>query len=105
MRRIVNDDLYVTLSERELKTLILKAAYGMGWAVYHVPMTNVRGSQGRGYPDLTLARDGEKLWLELKTKEGQLSPEQRVWHEALRPHAYVIRPIDWYMGRVHELLA
>jgi hypothetical protein len=104
MRRVESTDLYVTLSERDLKGLIVALAGLMGWAVYHVPMRTMHNGGGKGYPDLTLARDGEVLWLELKTQAGVLSREQGLWLEAL-PHAHVIRPLDWYSGRVAELLA
>ena len=53
------------MTEAELKRAVLRLAYSHGWLVYHVPATNVRGSQGRGYPDLTLAKAGRVLWLEL----------------------------------------
>jgi hypothetical protein len=103
-RRVEETDHYYALSERDLKTNILTLASRMGWAVYHVPMTNMRNGGGRGYPDLTLARDGEVLWMELKTQVGLLTREQGMWMEAL-PSAHIIRPIDWFSGRVAELLA
>jgi hypothetical protein len=104
MRRVEAGDHYNALSERELKTLVLELARRMGWIVYHVPMANMRNGGGSGYPDLTLARDGEVLWMELKVAAGILSREQGIWLEAL-PYAHIIRPIDWYSGRVAELLA
>jgi predicted type IV restriction endonuclease len=102
-RRVEETDHYLAMSERDLKELVLRAARAMGWIVYHVPNEPARNS-GVGYPDLTLARDGEVLWMELKAKAGVLSREQGVWLEAL-PHAHIIRPIDWYSGRVAELLS
>jgi len=92
------------LTETALKTLILALAYRNGWAVYHVTHSPQRGRQGVGYPDLTLARDKEVLWLELKQEKAQPSVEQWVWLQAL-PAAHVVRPSDWYSGRVAELLA
>lgn len=83
------------MTEAELKRAVLRMAYGAGWLVYHVPATTVRGSQGRGYPDLTLARDGRVLWLELKQESGTLREEQLRWSAELPAGAYyVIRPRD-----------
>ncbi len=103
-RRIETEDGYEPMSETQLKTYVLREAYANGWAVYHVTHSPVRGSQGTGYPDLTLARDKEVLWLELKVEKAQPSAEQWVWLAAL-PAAHVIRPSDWYSGRVAELLS
>ena len=103
MRRVEAPDHYVALSERDLKTLVLKAAQQFGWIVYHVPMATMRNGGGSGYPDLTLARDGEVQWMELKTQVGGLTAQQDYWSKVL-PRCHVIRPSDWYSGRVAELL-
>ena len=92
------------MTEAELKRAVLRLAYAHGWLVYHVPATNVRGSQGRGYPDLTLARGGKVLWLELKQERGVLREEQLRWSDQLPPgQYYVIRPRD--LEWLHEVLA
>ena len=93
-----------TMTENGLKQVVLRLAYQNGWAVYHVPQSTMKNGGGRGYPDLTLARDKEVLWLELKAQDGKTSPDQEGWLAAL-PAAHVIRPKDWESGRVHELLA
>lgn len=54
------------MTENELKHAVLKMARRQGWAVYHVPQTTMHNGGGIGYPDLTLARDKEVLWMELK---------------------------------------
>lgn len=83
------------MTEAELKRAVLALAYRHGWLVYHVPATNVRGSQGRGYPDLTLARNGFAMWLELKQEKGTVRPEQLSWIGELPVgSAFVIRPSD-----------
>ena len=92
------------MTENELKQQVLKEAYRQGWAVFHMTQSTIRGSQGAGYPDLTLARDGEVLWLELKQQHGTLTPQQKMWQLAL-PRYEVIRPGDLARGRVDELLA
>jgi hypothetical protein len=94
------------MTENQLKRYVLTEAYAHGWLVYHVVQDRVRGSQGVGYPDLTLARDGQVMWLELKQEKAAPTPEQWQWYEAIGRHAWhVIRPSDWYSGRVAELLA
>jgi hypothetical protein len=104
VRRVEEDDNYLPMRENELKVLVLRMAYANGWAVYHVPQATMRNGGGSGYPDLTLARDKEVLWMELKQEKAQPSTEQWAWLAAL-PCAHVIRPSDWYSGRVAELLA
>ena len=70
-------------------------AYRYGWKVFHMPATTLRGSQGRGYHDLTLARNRFAMWLELKQENGDVRPEQLEWIGALPTGlALVIRPSD-----------
>ena len=92
------------MTENELKGYVLQIAYRNGWQVYHVPQATMHNGGGRGYPDLTLARDGEVLWLELKQEAGKLTSDQAGWQLAL-PRMEVIRPSDLARGRVDELLA
>ena len=94
------------MTEGELKTRVLRLAYSRGWAVYHETHSPRRGGQGIGYPDLTLARDGKVIWMELKQEKASPTPEQWFWYEALGRHVWhLIRPSDWESGRVAELLA
>lgn len=92
------------MTENELKGHVVKMARDRGWAVYHVPQDRIPNGGGRGYPDLTLARDGEVQWMELKRQDGKLSADQVLWLDAL-PRCEVIRPSDLARGRVDELLA
>lgn len=92
------------MTENELKTMVLQLAKRAGWQVYHVPQATMHNGGGRGYPDLTLARDGEVQWMELKREDGKLTIEQAGWQLAL-PRCEVIRPSDLARGRVDELLA
>ncbi len=91
------------MTENELKQIVLRLARLNGWMVIHMTASPIRGSQGRGYPDLTLARDGEALWIELKQDDGIISSEQIAWSLAL-PAYHVIKPKD-IEGRLVELLA
>lgn len=101
------------MTEAELQGTVLRMAREKGWQCYRPHQgsqtrnSRVRASQiagSNGYPDLTLARDGEVLWLELKAQDGKLSIEQMAWQAAL-PRYEVIRPSDLSRGRVDELLA
>ncbi len=93
-----------SMTENELKQHVLKMAKAQGWAVYHVPQSTMHNGGGKGYPDLTLARDGEVQWMELKQEHGKLTDDQARWQLAL-PRMEVIRPSDLARGRVDELLA
>ncbi len=91
------------MTENELKHAVLAIARKHGWLVFHMPAATIRGSQGRGYPDLTLAREGVALWMELKAEQGTLRPEQEDWAEHLPAGYYVVRPSD--LEHVRGLLA
>lgn len=92
------------MTENDLKQKVLAMAKANGWIVYHVPQTTMHNGGGRGYPDLTLARDREVIWIELKQDKAKLSQDQWAWAAAL-PAFYVIRPAELESGRVLELLA
>lgn len=91
-------------TENELKQAVVKMARRNGWAVYHVPQRRIRNGGGAGYPDLTLARDGEVLWLELKQEKEGPTTEQLEWAAAIGRPWHLIRPADFQSGRVGELL-
>jgi hypothetical protein len=106
MRRVEASDHAAPMTETELKGHVLKMAYERGWMVYHVTHSPQRGRQGVGYPDLTLARDGEVLWIELKAQNGALDTPQIRWQFELPSSCYeVIRPSDLARGRLEELLS
>ena len=96
------------MTEAELKAFILPMAKAKGWIVHTTPQIKplrpARRDGSAGYPDLTLARDGEVLWLELKQEGGRLTSEQAGCQLAL-PRMEVILPSDLARGRVDELLA
>ncbi len=111
MRRIEASDHAAPMTETELQGHIIKMAAAQGWAIHvhsqgasNAPRRAVRVASNNGYPDMTLARDGEVLWLELKAQKGTLDPMQVFWQQAL-PYYEVIRPSDLARGRVDELLA
>lgn len=92
------------MTENELKHLVLDLAKRNGWAVYHVTQDRHPNGGGSGYPDLTLARDGEHLWLELKQEKAVPTERQFAWAAAIGRGWHLIRPSDWERGRVGELL-
>jgi hypothetical protein len=93
------------MTEAELAKHIRDLAHQLGWEVFALPANRtVRPVKDAvGYPDLTLARRHEALFMELKTDTGKVSDDQWRWGIAL-PDWYVIRPADWNSGRVAELL-
>ena len=78
-------------SEKEFQALVIDLAQRHGFRVYHT--FNSRRSAA-GYPDVTLVRAGRLLFLELKSKTGRVTDEQKEWITALqqaRVEAYVMR--------------
>ena len=58
-----------------------------------------RGTEGNsGFPDIVAVRHGRVVFIELKAQNGQVSPEQTAWHNALRiadVDAFIWRPSHW----------
>ena len=95
------------MTENELKHYVLRVARMNGWMVKDSSQSRiVRPVKGEssGWPDLALVRDGELLFMELKTDDGMLSPDQYRWQIGLHPRYHVIRPRDLDAGRLVELL-
>jgi hypothetical protein len=107
MRRVELTDFYggPSLSEAALRAEVVKRAHAAGWKVFSLPMNRtVRPVKDAvGYPDLTLARHGEVRFLELKTEQGVLSPEQWAWAQAL-PFWALIQPRDLDGGLLDGVL-
>ena len=105
-RRVEPSDFHggPSMTEAQLKERVLTLAHAAGWRVYHRPATWQRNGGGSGYPDLTLARHRQVLFLELKADNGRLSPEQVAWLDAL-PYSHVIAPPDLNNGTLARVLA
>jgi hypothetical protein len=77
------------ISEDDFKAKIVGCAHDHGWLVFHPVRGNRDGrwytaQQGdRGYPDLTLARGGRIVILELKKYGCYPTPDQYRWLTAL----------------------
>ena len=90
-----------TITERIFQDQIRTLALMNGWQFFHPSPGQVRPgvwrSDGKGYPDITLAHESRGLiFAELKTNDGKASPEQLTWLKALAPYAevYIWRPSD-----------
>lgn len=86
------------MSEAELKRLVVNMAKAAGWLIHETPQIKPRRpvkGQSNGYPDLTLARNGRVIWIELKQELGKTFVEQATWGANLPPDAWrVVRPSD-----------
>lgn len=92
------------MTESELKAVIVKRARELGWLVHQDGQERTLHRSGdAGYPDLTLVRDGEHLWIECKREGGALSSSQWAWLRAIGRGVHVIFPD--MLDRVEELLA
>lgn len=82
-----------SLSEPAFQSQVLGLAAFYGWRTYHPPDNKPTVTRGGrvvrqrvtpGYPDLTLVRGAELLFVELKAEKGRLDPAQREWLDAFR---------------------
>ena len=68
-------------TEKGFMQAVVDLARLQGWLVYH-PYDSRRSQ--KGFPDLTMVRDGRLMFAELKTGKGKLTPAQEEWREELR---------------------
>jgi len=106
------------MSEATLQARVIARAKSRGWRVQHVgkgiatfdsngdPIFVTTGNAG--WPDLTLVRAGSRLvFVELKSQDGSVSPEQWEWIGLLNEcgtRAIIIRPSDLREKRVNAIL-
>ena len=88
------------MTEKQLQDAVVEAALTFGWLAYH---TYDSRRSTPGFPDLVLARRGEVVFVELKSKAGRVRPEQKVWADHL-PEVLVWRPEQWQDGSIIERL-
>jgi hypothetical protein len=92
-------------TEAQFEQAVIQLARISGWKCAHFRAaqtakgwrTPVSGD-GAGYPDLTLCRPPELLFIELKAERGRASDAQREWLGALEAcgaEVYVFRPSQW----------
>jgi hypothetical protein len=102
------------ISEAMLQGAVVDFARLLGYRVAHFrPAMTAHGyrtpvaADGKGWPDLSLARPGRFLVVELKSDTGRLRAEQLEWLEVFRSagvDAHVWRPVDWTSGLVERVL-
>ena len=92
--------------ETDLKTEVQRIARYYGWKIYSATWGQVGRVQrgAKGYPDLTLARRGVTIWLELKKEGEKPTPEQVEWGDAIGSRWFVIYPHDLQSGLLETLL-
>lgn len=99
MAGFARDDQRVLISEADFTRTVIDLAHYRGWLCAHFRPAQVRTGkwvtpmQGDvGYPDLTLARRGVVLHVELKAEKGRLRPEQMAWADQLGESYRLWRP-------------
>lgn len=91
--------LLATMLETPFRRQVVTWAKRAGWLVYsiHDSRSTTWGTD-KGYPDLTMVRDGRLIIAELKTERGQTTDHQKRWIHALNAvpfvDTYVWRPSD-----------
>lgn len=86
------------MTEQELQDLVIMACRRMGLLYYH---THDSRRSEPGFPDLVIVGLSGILFRELKSRQGQLTPEQRRWGSRItagRGNWAVWRPVDWQSG-------
>jgi hypothetical protein len=102
------------MREAELQAAVIETARLFNWRVAHFrPARTNRGwrtamTGDPGWPDLTLAREGRLVFLELKQKGKRPTVEQEGWLGVLSSvpgvEARVVTESDWGSGMVERLL-
>ena len=89
------------LTETDFTTMVVNLAHLYGWKVCHFrPAKTARGYrtalQGdKGLPDIIAARNGRKVFAELKVGKNKPTPDQEDWLHHLGSDTYVWYPEDW----------
>jgi hypothetical protein len=101
------------VSEAELQKAVIELARRLGWRTAHFRpgmtqtgrwVTAVQGD-GKGFPDLVLARREEVLFVELKAEKGRTSFDQREWlRELPGDSVFLWYPKDWLDGTIEQVL-
>jgi hypothetical protein len=90
------------ISEKAFTAQVISLARHLGWKTCHFRpaqtqtgrwITAVQGD-GKGFPDLVMARKQFVIFAELKTETGRMTSEQDMW-SAVLPNCYLWRPSDY----------
>ena len=96
------------MSEAQLRARVVQLAHAAGWRVFSLPIAKTRRpvKDAVGYPDLTLARHGQVIWIELKVEKAYPSPVQIAWAESLGlAKCFIVTPSALHDGTIGRLLA
>lgn len=89
--------------EKAFMAAVIAKAKEFGWRVYH---THDSRRSEKGFPDLVCVKPPWVIFLELKSENGKLRPEQKAWLNDLRRcdqlSAECFWPADF--GRIVEIL-
>lgn len=89
------------MNESELQTCVIDLAHALNYRVAHFRAAQTQkgwrtavSADGRGFPDLVIAKPGRLIFAELKSSVGLLTDPQREWLSVL-DNAYLWTPKDW----------
>jgi len=90
------------LSEKDFQKIVVNIALTNGWWQYHNPDSRRSAS---GWPDLTLIREPEIIFVELKAEKGRIRPDQQIILDklsacGLENHIWRPRDLDKIHGRL-----
>jgi len=111
------DELYADVRESVFQQDIINEARRLGFEAYSHNSVGTRCKCGayvtggrvvtsKGYPDLVLGKLGRLIYMELKSKKGKQSPEQKHWQAIIEDNGheyYLFRPAD--KAEAFEILA
>ena len=94
------------ISERDFQTQVIDLARSCNWRLAHFRPGKTQGGRWAtqmsgdiGYPDLTLTRGDRLIFAELKTSNGQATPDQVEWIQALT----AVEHVTAQLWRPHNL--
>ena len=99
--RPVNKTQLKLVSEHDWSVFLVGWLRGQGYLVHYERKSGFMGAEGwrgsgpKGKPDLTIVLAGQVWLAELKKENGSLTPDQRIWREALGGRGRVWKPHDW----------
>lgn len=93
------------MNEATLQAAVIDLAHVMGFRVAHFRPARIEtgwrtpvSADGRGFPDLVIAKPGRVLFVELKGSAGRVSPAQQEWIDVLG--AQIWSPAQWNDGTI-----
>lgn len=102
------------MTEAELQDAVIELAHLFGWRVAHFRAARTKSgwatpvaADGKGFPDLMMARRERLIFAELKSAKGKLTLEQEEWMSALRHTGSTLAvwyPRDWESGVIEDEL-